>query len=40
MRPAYPALHPEAPMYRYTGRPLARWTVPAGGQAVNYVKPG
>jgi hypothetical protein len=33
----YGRLHPEAPMYEYTGRPLACWTI-AGGQAVNYAK--
>ena len=30
---------PEAPMYKHTGRPLARWTITGGGQAVNYAKP-
>jgi len=27
-------------MYKYTDRPLARWTITGGGQAVNYAKPG
>jgi hypothetical protein len=33
-------LHPEAPMYKYTCRPLARWMITGGGQVVNYAKPG
>src|ERR1035441_7529166 len=33
-------LHPEAPMYKYTCRPLARWMITGGGQVVNYAQRG
>ena len=32
-------LHAEAPTYKYTGQPLARWTITGDGQVVNYAKP-
>jgi hypothetical protein len=31
---------PEALMYQYAGRPLARWTISGGGQVANDTKPG
>jgi hypothetical protein len=31
---------PEAPMYKYTGRPLACCAITGDDQAVNYAKPG
>ena len=33
-------LHAEAPMYKYTGRQLACWTITGGRRAVNYAKSG
>ena len=33
-------LNPLCDRLKYTGRPLPRWTITGGGQAVNFAKPG